>query len=64
MMKNVFYFMLKALFILKILKFLSWLFGHFGKWFDEKVEVNLKMYDNTDWKANNYYAHFNQYLQM
>ena len=27
-MKNVFYFTLKALFVLKILKFLSWLFGH------------------------------------
>ena len=28
MMKNVFYFILKALFILKMFKFLSWLFGH------------------------------------
>ena len=28
MMKNVFYFTLKALFVLKIFKFLSWLFGH------------------------------------
>ena len=28
MMKNVFYFTLKALFILKIFKFLSWLYGH------------------------------------
>ena len=31
MMKNVFYFMLKALFVLKIFKFLSGLFGHVGK---------------------------------
>ena len=32
-MKNAFYFILKALFICKIFKFLSWLFGHdfFGK---------------------------------
>ena len=30
-MKNVFYFILKALFVLKIIKFLSWLFGHVGK---------------------------------
>ena len=27
-MKNVFYFTLKALFVLKIFKFLFWLFGH------------------------------------
>ena len=36
MMKNDFYFILKALFVLKIFKFLSWLFGHVGKraWLD------------------------------
>ena len=28
LMKNVFYFILTALFVLKIFKFLSWLFGH------------------------------------
>ena len=31
MMKNDFYFILKALFILKIFKFLSWLLGHLEK---------------------------------
>ena len=31
MMKNAFYFILKALFVLKIFKFLSRLFGHVGK---------------------------------
>ena len=31
MMKNAFYFILKTLFVLKILKILSWLFGHVGK---------------------------------
>ena len=30
-MKNAFYFILKALFVLKIFKFLSRLFGHAGK---------------------------------
>ena len=30
-MKNTFYFLLKALFVLKIFKFLSRLFGHVGK---------------------------------
>ena len=36
MMKNVFYFILKALFVLKISKFLPRLFGHVGKtaWFE------------------------------
>ena len=31
LMKNAFYFILKGFFVLKILKFLSWLFGHVGK---------------------------------
>ena len=31
MMKYVFYFILKAFFVLKIFKFLSWLFGHVEK---------------------------------
>ena len=29
--ENTFYFILKAIFVLKIFKFLSWLFGHVGK---------------------------------
>ena len=31
LMKKIFYFILKALFVLKIFKFLSWLFGHVEK---------------------------------
>ena len=31
MMKNAFYFILKALFVLKLFRFLSWLFGHIEK---------------------------------
>ena len=31
MMKNAFYFILKALFVLKIFKLLSWVFGHVEK---------------------------------
>ena len=31
MMKNTFYFILKALFVLKIFKFLSWFFAHVEK---------------------------------
>ena len=36
MMKNAFYFILKALFFLQIFKFLSWLFGHVAKRLDKK----------------------------
>ena len=31
MMKNAFYFILKALLVLKVFKFLSWIFGHLEK---------------------------------
>ena len=48
MMKNAFYFILKALFFLKILKFLLWLFGPV-----EKIASGL---------TNNYNAHIVQYL--
>ena len=34
MMENAFYFTSKALFVLKIFKLLSWLFGHVSKWLD------------------------------
>ena len=36
MMKNAFYFTSKARLVLKIFKFLSWLFGHVAKLFDWK----------------------------
>ena len=38
-MKNAFYFMLKAFFVLKIFKVLSWLFGHVEKtpWLERSV---------------------------
>ena len=38
-MKNAFYFTPKALFVLKILKFLSRLFSHAAKWLDKKDKV-------------------------
>ena len=49
MMKNVFYFILKALFVLKIFKFLSWLFGHVEEtaWLEWKDKVDFKIYDVT-----------------
>ena len=61
-MKNAFYFILKALFILKLFKFLSWLFGHVEKTAWLKYKVNFKIYDATNWLTNNYNTHTAQYL--
>ena len=51
MMKNAFYFILKALFVLEIFKFYSLLFGYVEKQLDRKVKVNSKIYDVTDWTS-------------
>ena len=48
LIKNAFYFMLKAVFVLKIISFLSSLFGYVEKRLDKKVKVNFKMYDVTE----------------
>ena len=56
-MKNAFYFMLKALFVLKIFTFLPLLFGYVEKQLDKKARVNFKIYDVTDWTTNNYNIH-------
>ena len=45
MMKNVFYFNLKALFVLKVFKFLSGLFSYVGNQLDKLDKVNFKTYD-------------------
>ena len=52
MMKNAFYFILKALFILKIFKFLSRLFGHVGKTVHQKGKFNFKIHDVTSNRYN------------
>ena len=64
MMKNTFYFTSKALFILKIFKFLSLIFDPTLKWLDLKDEVNLKLYDVTVWLTNyfNTHIHITQYM--
>ena len=54
--------MLKALFVLEIIKFLSWCFGYVEKRPDKKAKVNLKTYDVTDWTTNNYNTYIVQYL--
>ena len=52
MINNASYSYLKALFVLKIFKFLS-----------QKDKVNFKIYDVKTWFTNNYNAHINQYLK-
>ena len=49
-MKNAFYFfyfLLKALFVLKIFQVLSSLFGYVEKRLDKKANVNFKIHDIT-----------------
>ena len=62
-MRNAFYFLLKALFILEIFTFLFCLFGYVEKRLDKKTMVDFKIYDVTDWKTNNDNTHITQYLE-
>ena len=62
MMKNAFYFMLKALFILKIFKILSCLFIYVEKRLDKKDKADFNIYDVTTWLSNNDITHIAQYL--
>ena len=64
MMKKAFYLTSKALFVLKIFKFLSGHFGHVPKKLYEKYQVNFKFYDGTAWLTNNCNTHIVQYLEM
>ena len=50
MIKNAFEFTLKSLFVLKILLFLSRLFGNVETRLDQKYKVNFKIYDFTTGK--------------
>ena len=62
-MKNAFYFTAKALYVLRILQFLSSLCGHVAKRIDKKDKVHFKFYDITVWLANNLNTHIAQYLK-
>ena len=48
---------LKALFVLKIFKCLSRIFGHAEKRLDSKDKVNFKIHDVTTWLTNNCNTH-------
>ena len=61
-MKNAFYFILKALFVLNIFGFCLDLLIMQKKGLDEKDKVNFKIYDVTAWLAKNYNPYFAQYL--
>ena len=61
-MKTAFYFILKALFALEIIRFLLQRFGYLEKWLDKKISVNSKVYDVTDWITDNQNIHIVQYL--
>ena len=56
-MKIDFDFMLKALSVLEMFTFWSWLLGFTEKRLDMKATVNFKIYDVTDWTTINYKAH-------
>ena len=60
-MKNGFYFTLKACFIFKIFKFLSWLFGHAEKSLIRKIRLISKFM--TSQPCNNCNTHIDQYLK-
>ena len=62
MMKNAFYSMLKALFVLGIFTFLSCLFNYVEKQLDKKAMANFKIYEVAYWTTNNYKAHIAQNL--
>ena len=61
-MKNTFYLTLKALFFLKKVKFLSWLFVQ-EKRFDYKDQVKFKICDVITWEINNCNTYIAQYLK-
>ena len=62
-MENAFYSILSALFVLKIFKLLSWLFGYIEKnTYTLKDKFDFKICNDTTWLTNNYNAHIVQYL--
>ena len=63
MMKNAFYFMLEALFVVQILTFLYCISGFVEKRLDKKAMVNFKIHDVTAWITNLCNIHIAQYLK-
>ena len=57
MMRNAFCFTSKALFLLKIFRFLSWFFVDVTERRDKKDHVNFKFYGVNAWLTNNHNTH-------
>ena len=51
-MKNVFYFTLKALFVLKTFKIFPWLIDNVEKRLDYEDKVSFKIYDVTNYDCH------------
>ena len=62
MMKNIFNFILKVFFVIKIIKYLYLLFDHVEKKADMQDKVTFIVYDVTTWLTNNYNTHIVKYL--
>ena len=62
-MKYAFYFTLKALFVFKMFKSLSCIFGHVEKRLWLKDKINSKIYNVATWLTNNCNTHIEQYLK-
>ena len=61
-MKNVLYFMLKALLFSRYLNFCPDFFGHVETWLDKKAKVIFIIYIVTDWQTINSNTYIAQYL--
>ena len=57
MSKNIFYFVLKTLFVLEIFTFLSLPFGYVEQQLDKEGMVDFKTYNVTNWPTLNYNTH-------
>ena len=55
--------MSKALLVLKIFKFLPWLFVHAAEQLHKKDQVNFKFNDVTAWFTSNCNTHIPQYIE-
>ena len=63
MMKNAFYFIIKAPFAIEIFTFLSELSGYVEKGLHKKTNINFKIYYVKERTTINYNTHIAQYLK-
>ena len=63
MVKNAFYFLIKASFVIEIFTSLSGLFGYEEKCLHKKADINFKIYYVKDRASNNYNIRIAQYLK-